>query len=345
MRSKRQSRFMLWAAVTILALAGLRMYAQPGATDDTPTNSLPNPYKAIDHWVKPPQGWVMGAVASAAIDRSGNIWLLQRCGGTDCYGTTEDPVMEFEPSGKYLKSFGGGYFNNPHGFAMDKEGNIWVTDIEIKAGKGMTATKFSQDGKVLMTLGKPGIAGNGPDEFDQPSAIAIAPNGDIFIADGHGANGNERIVKLTNDGKFIKAWGKKGDGPGEFAGLHCLTFDNKGRLFVGDRSGSRIEIFDQEGTFIAEWKQFSRPSGIYIDKKDTIYVVDADSNSKSHPGWLRGMRIGSAKDGSVKYLIPDPNTDPNFFASSAAEGVIVDAKGVVYGAEVGPKDLKRYIKQ
>ena len=272
--------------------------------------------------------------------------MLNRCGGDTCVGATEDPIFEFDASGKFLKSFGAGMFVIPHGFTVDKQGNVWVTDFQAKDGKGMQAFKFSPDGKVLMTLGKAGVAGDGPDEFNQPSAIGIAPNGDIFVADGHGgAESNARIVKFSKDGKFIKTWGKKGSGPGEFNGLHAVAFDTKGRLFIGDRGNSRIQIFDQEGAFIAEWKQFGRPSGIYIDTKDNIYVADADSNAKNHPGWQRGMRVGSAKDGSVKYFIPDPNSDPNFATTSAAEGVAADSKGVIYGAEIGLKDVKKYIKQ
>jgi sugar lactone lactonase YvrE len=175
--------------------------------------------------------------------------------------------------------------------------------------------------------------------------VAIAPNGDIFVADGHGGNSNNRIVKFTKDGKFIKTWGKKGTDPGEFDIPHCLAFDSKGRLFVGDRNNNRIQIFDQDGNYIAEWKQFSRPSGIFIDKHDIIYVTDSESESvsKNHPGWKRGIRVGKVKDGSVTAFIPDPVEIAT--GTSAAEGIAVDSKGTIYGAEVGPKDLKKYVKK
>ena len=152
--------------------------------------------------------------------------------------------------------------------------------------------KFSPDGKVLLTLGKAGVAGSGPDEFNAPSAVVTAPNGDIFVADGHGGNTNARIVKFAKDGKFIKTWGKKGSGPGEFDTPHALAFDSQGRLFVGDRSNNRIQIFDQDGKFLDEWTQFSRPSGIFIDKNDIIYVADSESGirAKNHDGWKRGIR-------------------------------------------------------
>jgi len=232
----------------------------------------------------------------------------------------------------------------PHGIHVDKEGNVWVTDARGAEGKGHQVFKFSPVGKVLLTLGKAGVSGEGPDIFNQPSDVVVAANGDIFVADGHDRNTNARIVKFSKDGKFIKAWGKRGSAPGEFDTPHALAMDSRGRLFVGDRGNNRIQIFDQEGKFLEEWKQFSRPSGIYIDKKDVIYVADSESNTARNPGWKRGIRIGSAKDGSVTAFIPDPEPDPDRSPTSAAEGVAADAMGNVYGAEVGPKGVKKYVK-
>jgi DNA-binding beta-propeller fold protein YncE len=235
----------------------------------------------------------------------------------------------------------------PHGITADRDGNIWVTDGDGKDGKGHQVFKFSPKGKVLLKLGKAGVAGAGEDTFNKPSAVAIASNGDIFVADGHGGESNARIVKFTRQGKFIMTWGKKGSAPGELNIPHALAFDSQGRLFVADRGNNRIQIFDQNGKFIDQWSQFSRPSGIFIDRNDLIYVADSESGSvaKDHAAWKRGIRIGSAKDGSLAAFIPDPNTVPNFTGTSAAEGVAADTKGVIYGAEVGPKDLKKYIKQ
>ena len=206
-------------------------------------------------------------------------------------------------------------------------------------GKGQQVFKFNQDGKVLLTLGRAGVAGTGPDTFNRPSDIFIAPNGDIFIGDGHGGDTNARIVKYSKDGKFIKTWGTKGSARGEFDTPHALAMDSKGRLFVGDRGNSRIQIFDQNGTFLEEWKQFGRPSGVYIDKNDMLYVADHQSDEKTNPGFERGIRIGSARDGKVTAFIRDPD---GFKGSQ--EGVVADSAGNVFGSLTGGRALRKYAK-
>jgi streptogramin lyase len=333
-------RFVL-AAVIVGSVAAALVVAQ----QDAPQNSQPNPYRTVENWAKLPEGRSWGSTSAVDISPEGNIWVAERCGANTCAGSNVPPVLQFNPSGKLLKSFGAGLFVFPHGIFVDKSGNVWLTDAQGKDGKGQQVFKFSPEGKILMTLGQAGVAGDGPDTFNQPSDVLVAPNGDIFVADGHGGNSNARIVKFSNDGKFIKAWGKKGTAPGEFDTPHALAMDSKGRLFVGDRANNRIQIFDQEGNFIAEWKQFSRPSGLFIDKNDTLYVTDSESRTANHPGWKRGIRIGSAKDGSLTAFIPDTDPDPDHHVTSAAEGVAADGKGNVYGAEVGPKDLKKYVRK
>ena len=196
-----------------------------------------------------------------------------------------------------------------------------------------------------MTLGKAGIAKEGPDTFSGPTDVVIAPNGDIFVSDGHVANSNGRIVKFSKDGKFIKTWGKKGSAPGEFDTPHSMAMDSRGRLFVADRSNNRIQIFDQDGKFLDQWKQFGRPSGVYIDKNDNIYVADSQSNATQNPGFKRGIRIGSAKDGKVTAMIPFAEPDPDKNNNAGIEGVTADANGNIYGAEVSTMMLKKYVKK
>jgi sugar lactone lactonase YvrE len=320
-------KFTLLAFITLAA-------ASYAATDVSATNGLPNPYHPVENWAQLPAGIQWGQVISVKPDAHGNLWVFHR---------NEPPILEFDASGKFLKSFGAGMFVQPHGLEIDRDGNIWTTDQTAKDGKGEQVIKFSPEGKVLMTLGKAGVAGAGPDAFNGPCDVAIAPNGDIFVADGHGADTNARVVKFSKDGKYIKEWGKKGSGPGEFDTLHSMAMDSKGRLFIADRGNSRIQIFSQDGKFIAEWRQFGRPSGLYITKNDTLYSVDSQSDEKTNPGVKRGIRIGSAKDGSVKIFIPDMSADP---AIALAEGVSADAKGdIVYAAGVSSMALHKFVKQ
>jgi len=321
--------------VAIVALSGACASAQP------------NPYRTVEHWFQLPEGRTMGSISGVAVAADGHVWVAERCGANSCAGSDLAPVLEFDPSGKLLRSFGAGMFIFPHGLTIDKSGNLWITDGQGRDGKGHQIFKFSPQGKVLMTLGKAGVAGDGPDTFNQPNAVAIAPDGDIFVSDGHNVGrGNARVGKFSKDGKFIKQWGGHGSAPGQFEMPHALAFDSQGRLFVADRGNNRIQIFDQDGKFLAEWKQFSRPSGIFIDPNDVMYVTDSESTDKEgygyNPGWRRGIRIGSAKDGSVTAFIPDPSAGTAI--TSAAEGVAADARGNVYGAEVGPKDVKKYVK-
>jgi len=323
-----------WRGLTLFVIAVTLISPLYAAVDVSATNNLPDPYSPVEHWAQLPAGVQWGQVIGVQPDAHGNLWVFHR---------SEPPILEFSASGKFLKSFGAGMFVQPHGLAIDHEGNIWTTDQQAKDGKGQQAIKFSPDGKVLMTLGKAGVTGAGPDTFNGPCDVVIAPNGDIFVADGHGADTNARVVKFSKDGKYIKEWGRKGSGPGEFDTLHSLAMDSRGRIFVADRGNSRIQIFDQDGKFLDQWKQFGRPSGIYISKNDTLYSVDSQSDEKTNPGVKRGIRIGSAKDGSVKAFIPDTSINPQI---ALAEGVSADAKGdVIYAAGVSSMTLHKFVKK
>jgi sugar lactone lactonase YvrE len=255
-------------------------------------------------------------------------------------------------TGRPTKSIGEGLFVFPHGLHVDRDGNIWVSDaLASKDGtKGQQVIKLSPDGKVLMRLGTAGVAGGGPTHFNEPSDVVTAPNGDIYVADGHSGQNPKvppdyvtRIMKFSRDGKFIKEWGKLGTGPGEFRNAHALALDSRGRVFVGDRGNSRLQIFDADGKFVAEWKQFGRPSGLYIDKNDKLYVIDADSSPATNPGWKKGIRIGNAKDGKVVAFVPGHQTDnPD---GAAGEGIVSDPAGNLYAAENTLRGVTKYAKQ
>jgi sugar lactone lactonase YvrE len=329
----------LVAVVAAVALRG-------GGREGQPANSLPNPYRTVEGWAKMPEGRTWGATSAVEVARDGkSLWVAERCGANTCAGSSLPAILEFDESGRLQASFGAGIFVFPHGIHVDGDGNVWVTDARGKDGKGHQVFKFSPEGKLLLSLGKAGVAGEGLDAFNQPSDVVVGANGAIFVADGHDENSNARIVKFSKDGRFVKTWGKRGTAAGEFDTPHGLAFDSRGRLFVADRGNNRIQIFDQDGKFLEQWTQFSRPSGIYIDGNDVLYVADSESNGKTNPGWKRGIRVGSAKDGKVTAFIPDPEPDPEKVVTSAAEGVAADARGNIYGAEVGSRALKRYVKK
>jgi len=298
--------------------------------------NLPNPYRQEANWPTLPGGAKWAGVISVDPAANGDMWVFHR---------SDPPVMRFDASGRLVTSFGTGMIVQAHGMTVDRDGNVWVTDAQMKDGKGNQVLKFSPDGKLLMALGKAGVAGSGTDVFSGPCDVAIAANGDIFVADGHIADTPvNRIMKFSKDGTFLKAWGKRGSGPGEFDTPHSIAIDSRGRIFVADRSNSRIQIFDQNGTFLDQWKQFGRPSGIHIDRNDAMIVADSQSNSKQNPGYRRGIYVGSARDGKVTALIPFMEPDAEKNNNAGVEGVAIDAKGNVYGAEVSTETLKKYAK-
>jgi len=337
-----------------------------------PTNDAPNPYQKITDWAKMPEGRAWGSTSAVAIDKDGvSVWVAERCGTNSCVGSNLDPVLKFDSTGKVVAHFGAGLILAPHGIFVDRDNNVWVVDCACTGGRGRGAPpptdstpkghqifKFSPTGKLLMTLGKPG-GGRDTAFFFQPNAVLVAPNGDIFVAEGHSSSpgSTARLFKFSKDGKLIKTWGKlgNGDAPDDYDQPHALAMDSRGRLFVGDRGNNRIKILDQDGKLLDTWYQFSRPSGVFIDAQDNIYVADSESQSVGSGkgrAWKRGIRIGSAKDGSIRAFIPDPvDVATN---TSSAEGVTADSRGVVYGAEVGPTtygpdapphSLKRYVKR
>ena len=334
-------------SASLFAAAAATLTLSAAAPPAAPRNDLPQPYRTTSDWGELPPGVRWAAVTAVEAAPDGSIYVVHRCFANSCTGRNEAPILKYNAAGKLIASFGQGMFNFPHGATVDPQDNFWVTDARGENGKGHQVFKFDPNGKLLMTLGKAGVSGSGHDTFDQPTDVVVAANGDIFVADSHRNGKNNRIVKFDRTGRYLKEWGKKGSGPGEISEPHTIALDSRGRLFVGDRENNRIQIFDQDGKLVETWRQFGRPSGIYIAKDDTIYVADSESgpDTGAHelPGIKKGIRIGSAEDGTVTAFIEDmESTTPDH---SGAEGLGVDAQGNVYGAVVRRQMLERHVKK
>lgn len=344
----------------------------PAATPTSAGNpitgeGLPNPAPNVTrNWGQLPAGRSWGTTAGIDIDPiDGNVWAYERCGAgagggagggaVDCETNAVDPVFKFDRNtGAVLANFGKGVMVTPHGISVDKDGNVWVADFSgNKAGtKGHQVHKFSPEGEKLLSLGIAGKPGNADGQFNQPNDVIVGPDGSIYVADGHDAQGmttnqaiadglargaTSRISKFSPDGKFIKSWGKIGVHHGEFRTPHALAFDSRGRLWVADRGNHRIEIFDQEGNYLESRYSFSRVSGLFI-KGETLYAIDSESGPLNHPNWRDGVRIGPVGEDRVTGFIPPFEREDRVYQGVAGEGVAVDADGNVFAAE-GPNSF------
>ena len=232
------------AGRVVLTLVGIVVVVAGLAKAASAQNQAPNPYRTVAGiWAPLPDGRDWGSTSAVEVSPDGEtIWTIDRCGENTCVGHDDlDTVFQFDKDGNILTRFGAGMFVWPHGIDVDDDGNVWVADARGEGDRGHQVLKFSPDGDVLMRLGTAGVAGRTRDTFDQPNDVLVAPNGDIFVGDGHPANGNNRIVKFSSDGTYITEWGETGSEPGQFRTPHALGMDSQGLLYVGDRSNRRIQ--------------------------------------------------------------------------------------------------------
>lgn len=286
-------------------------------------------YETIEGWAKLPEGLIWASNSAITVDQSDHIWIADRCGANSCATSDLNPVMEFDTDGNMLKSFGAGLLSWPHGIYADTDGNIWVADGRSEAGKGHQVIKFDTDGNVLMRLGQPGVPGDEPGLLNTPSDIVIADDGTIFVADGHGADSNDRVVKYASDGTFLMAWGGPGSEQGQFKTIHSISIDEDGQVLVADRDNGRVQIFDQNGNYITEWSGLG-PMGLGMGADGVVYVAGSDPEQEG----VQGIWVVRTEDGAIQNFIPGtPN--PNGEGLLGAEDIAVDSKGNLYGAKRG----------
>ena len=371
--TKTSIRWCLLAAITGWVLAPpAELQAQAGSgiipeSPADPINHLPNPYETERDWGTPPAGRSWGSISAVHVDVDGrHLWVGDRCGANSCAGSDLDPIVKLDPDGRVVTTFGAGLIVWPHGMHVDRDGNVWVVDGRLPnsgeleehpewADRGSTVLKFSPEGELLLTLGTPGERGEPPTHLFDPTDVVTAPNGDVFVLEGHNSqffdapnpNAIGRISKFAADGSFIESWGSWGAGPDELRGPHAVAMDSRGRLFVSDRGNRRIQIYSQGGELLDTWYQFSRVSGLVITDDDVLYAVDSESDPNYNPGWRKGIRVGSVATGEVRFFIPEHVSErPSGMGGFGAmgEGIAVDAEGNMYVGEVGPiQGLTRFV--
>lgn len=292
-----------------LVFVGLLGMALP-AGDEPPQL----PFEVVPDWPELPQGWHLGNTMSVDVDSQNNVYVLNK---------SRHPVICFTSEGNFIRSWGEGLIVAPHGLEVDAEDNVWVTDIE-----NHIVVKFNLQGRVVMVLGRIGTPAEDEWSFNMPTDVAFGPEGEIYVTDGYG---NSRIVKFSKEGDYLLAWGKKGDGPGEFSSPHTLFVDSQGRVYVGDRENHRVQIFDANGRFLSQWNQVGTPFGLVQSSAGEVYMVDGYANHLLKLD-MQGRILGK---------LGRPGRAPGRFR--IAHHLTVGQNGELYVAEVENLRVQKFI--
>jgi peptidylamidoglycolate lyase len=295
-------------------------------------------YQVVHGWPQLPENSILDEVSAVAVDSQSNIYVLQRGGRKWPDNDILDKTLIEVPTiyifdgrtGSFLKKWGDKLFAWPHGLTIDDKDNIWVTDVSLHQ-----VFKFSHDGKLLLTLGESGVAGNDPSHFNRPTDVAVAKDGSFYVSDGYG---NSRVLKFSADGKLLFEWGKKGKGPGEFDLPHAIALDTNGNVYVVDRQNARIQVFDDKGKYITEWKGFIMPQNIKIGEDGTAFIVDPGNDQLPDRSGLLIMN----KDGSlIERVGRYGNYDGQFLDP---HWVAIGKSGEVYVADFTGKRVQKFVR-
>lgn len=229
-----------------------------------PVPGPPLDYEAVPDAFQLPPGMVLGSTSGVAINSHGHVFVLSRSAA---------PIAEFDATGNFLRAFGAGLFERPHGLRIDADDNIWTTDVASNL-----VFKFDPQGRMRLVLGVKGHKGDWHPYghlplFAEPSDIIIGREGAIFVSQGHG-KAESRILKFDSEGNYLSSWGRTGTGPGEFDIPHAMAIDAEGLLYVADRNNQRIQVFDQEGTYVRETQHAGTPCGIAITPADELFLAN-----------------------------------------------------------------------
>jgi DNA-binding beta-propeller fold protein YncE len=269
-------------------------------------------YESAPDFLKLPDDITLGPCSAVAIDSKGNLYLFHR---------GSQPILCFDSSGRFLRSWGDDLIGMAHGIRTDRDDNVWVTDI-----KHHMVFKFSPKGKLLLALGTSDRPGSSPHQFNKPTDVAFGPNGEVFVADGYG---NSRVIKFDHRGKFLSEWGTAGSQPGEFDLPHSIVVDSRQRVLVGDRENDRIQVFDLNGRRLEIWNGFA-PYGIAIDSSQRVFIADGRTNQilRLNPAGQVELRFGSKGHATGQFELPHM--------------LAVDRDGSLYVAEVGGRRFQKF---
>jgi DNA-binding beta-propeller fold protein YncE len=296
------------AGLLFLGLAG-----PAGVAGEPPADAVPD-YRPVPGWPRLPDGLEFGEVSAVAVDAADRVHVFHR---------GRHPVLVFDRDGRFLRSWGDDLVRTAHGLRLDRDGNVWVTDIGHHQ-----VMKFDPGGKLLLSLGRKDRPGDGPDQFDRPTDVAVAPSGEFYVADGYG---NARVLTFSREGKLLTQWGKKGSGAGEFRLPHAICLDERGRVYVGDRENDRVQVFDPDGKFLAQFTDSGAPYGLFLGGAGRLFVADGRAHRVKvldlH-GRVLG-RWGARGTGAGQFRCP--------------HGVCGDSHGTVYVAEVDGRRVQKFV--
>jgi DNA-binding beta-propeller fold protein YncE len=327
--------FLLCCLAPSLAAQEREPAAKFAVRSSYPRNNLSTGYDVVPSWPARPKDLTWGALAGIAISPSDQIWTFNR-------GVV--PVQVYTATGLLVRSWGQGLFGEPHQVRIDRKGGVWLVDSGLHVVK-----KFTQEGKLLLTLGTSGEPGEDSTHLNRPTDVATTPTGDVFITDGYG---NNRVVHYDEEGRFVRTWGSLGSGPGQFSLPHSIALDSRGRLFVADRNNARVQVFDLAGRFLDEWRDLLVPWHIVITERDEVYVCGS-----SPMRWpklpIPGLIVGiPPKDQLIMVFTPDGRltrlcTFPKGQRSGELDwlhALAVDRRGNLYLGDIQGKRAQKFLR-